>query len=94
MKLTTREWVAKAEGDFGMMEREARRRKNVCYDGIGFHAQQCAEKYLKARLCTGVSCGGRTVLDGVCFPFGMCLGLLRPPLIQGGSSPAGRAFAE
>jgi len=51
MKPMTREWVAKAEGDFAMVERESRARKNPSYDGICFHAQQCAEKYLKARLC-------------------------------------------
>ncbi len=33
-----------------MMEREARVRKQPNYDGICFHAQQCVEKYLKARL--------------------------------------------
>lgn len=32
------------------MEREARVRNNPSYDGVCFHAQQCAEKYLKARL--------------------------------------------
>lgn len=51
MKPMTAEWVAKAEGDFAMVLREARARKNPCYDGACFHAQQCAEKYLKARLC-------------------------------------------
>lgn len=51
MKPITAEWVAKAEGDFAMMERECRARKNPNYDGICFHAQQCAGKYLKARLC-------------------------------------------
>jgi HEPN domain-containing protein len=51
MKPITAEWVAKAEGDFAIMEREGRVRKNPGYDGICFHAQQCAEKYLKARLC-------------------------------------------
>jgi len=45
------EWVAKAEGDFAMMERECRVPDNPSYDGICFHAQQCAEKYIKARLC-------------------------------------------
>ena len=50
MKPITREWVAKAEGDFATVERESRARKNPNYDGICFHAQQCAEKYLKARL--------------------------------------------
>jgi len=51
MKPITREWANKAEGDFAMMERESRVRKNPNYDGVCFHAQQCAEKYLKARLC-------------------------------------------
>ena len=51
MKPMTREWVAKAEGDFAIVERESRARKNPSYDGVCFHAQQCAEKYLKARLC-------------------------------------------
>jgi HEPN domain-containing protein len=56
MKPITSEWVYKAEGDFSMMERESRARRNRSYDGICFHAQQCAEKYLKARLAeAGVS---------------------------------------
>jgi len=51
MKPTTAEWVTKAEGDYYTVERESRARKNPNYDGVCFHAQQCAEKYLKARLC-------------------------------------------
>lgn len=51
MKPITDEWIAKAEGDFAMMERECQVQENPNYDGICFHAQQCAEKYLKARLC-------------------------------------------
>jgi len=50
MKILTAEWVAKAEGDFATMQRERRARKNPNYDGVCFHAQQCAEKYLKALL--------------------------------------------
>jgi HEPN domain-containing protein len=50
MKPTTAEWIQKAEGDFATMQREARARRNPNYDAICFHAQQCAEKYLKARL--------------------------------------------
>ena len=45
------EWVCKAEGDVAILERECRARKEPSYDGACFHAQQCAEKYLKARLC-------------------------------------------
>ena len=33
------------------MQRESRVRKNPNYDAVCFHAQQCAEKYIKARLC-------------------------------------------
>jgi HEPN domain-containing protein len=51
MKPMTDEWIAKAEGDFAMMERECQVQQDPNYDGICFHAQQCAEKYLKARLC-------------------------------------------
>ena len=53
MKPMTAEWVRKAEGDFATVERECRARKNLNYDGACFHAQQCAEKYLKARLSEG-----------------------------------------
>ena len=51
MKPLAAEWVGKAEGDFAIVERESRARKDPSYDGLCFHAQQCAEKYLKARLC-------------------------------------------
>lgn len=50
MKPLTAEWVAKAEGDFSTYLRECRARKSPNYDAACFHAQQCAEKYLKARL--------------------------------------------
>jgi HEPN domain-containing protein len=60
MKPLTAEWIAKAEGDFALMEREGRVRKNPSYDGVCFHAQQCAEKYLKARLCAAGEDPGRT----------------------------------
>jgi len=50
MRAITAEWVAKAEDDFALAERELRVRKHPAYDAVCFHAQQCAEKYLKARL--------------------------------------------
>ncbi len=46
----TREWVEKAEGDYAVVRRELRVRKDPNYDGVCFHSQQCVEKYLKARL--------------------------------------------
>jgi HEPN domain-containing protein len=44
------EWIAKAEGDFQTAQRELRARRAPNYDAVCFHAQQCAEKYLKAFL--------------------------------------------
>lgn len=50
MKPLTQEWVEKAEADFITAQREYRARKSPNYDAVCFHAQQCVEKYLKARL--------------------------------------------
>ena len=50
MKPTTLEWIEKAEGDLVTAQMSCRSRKNPNYDAVCFHAQQCAEKYLKARL--------------------------------------------
>lgn len=50
MKPHTLEWVEKAEGDFAILESLQRSRSPRILDGICFHAQQCVEKYLKARL--------------------------------------------
>jgi len=49
MKNITSEWVEKAEGDFLTGQRELMG-EPPNYDAVAFHAQQCAEKYLKARL--------------------------------------------
>jgi len=58
MKPLTIEWVEKAEGDFATVERELRARRRPNYDAACFHAQQSAEKYLKAWL----------VESGIAFP--------------------------
>lgn len=50
MNPLTQEWIDKAEADFSTAERELRARKRLNYDSVCFHAQQCVEKYLKARL--------------------------------------------
>ena len=55
---TTQEWVDKAEGDWAVAGREYRARKSPSYDAVCFHAQQCAEKYLK----------GRMIEAGILFP--------------------------
>lgn len=72
MKPITGEWVGKAEGDYATARREVQVVDAPNYDAICFHAQQCAEKYLKARL----------VEANVGFPkthdLGALLTLLRP----------------
>ena len=50
MKDSCREWINKAEADFASAGREYRARKRPNYDAACFFAQQCVEKYLKARL--------------------------------------------
>ena len=50
MKPLTAEWVEKADADFATASREMRVRKAPNFDAVCFHAQQCAEKYLKAIL--------------------------------------------
>ncbi len=50
MNELTTEWVEKAEGDLATAGRELRARKRPNYDAACFHAQQVAEKYLKAYL--------------------------------------------
>lgn len=50
MKPATLEWVVKAEEDHLAALDLARRRKLPLWNSVCFHAQQCAEKYLKARL--------------------------------------------
>ena len=50
MKTSTREWIAKAEEDFALATTLARPRTKPLWGPLSFHAQQCAEKYLKARL--------------------------------------------
>lgn len=53
MKPTTREWISKAEDGFHVAQMSYRARKHPSYDASAFHSQQCAEKYLKARLEEG-----------------------------------------
>jgi HEPN domain-containing protein len=49
MKQTTREWVKKAEQDWVLAKQGSRSRVPV-HDGVCFHCQQAAEKYLKGLL--------------------------------------------
>ena len=50
MKPITTEWVGKAEADFATAQREGTTPEGPNYDAACFHAQQCAEKYMKAQL--------------------------------------------
>jgi HEPN domain-containing protein len=52
MKPQTEAWVIKAEGDYQVLELlvSTHTEGDLKCDAICFHAQQCAEKYLKARL--------------------------------------------
>ena len=50
MKASTQDWIVKAEEDFAVVLTLARPRKKPLWSPLCFHAQQCAEKYLKARL--------------------------------------------
>ncbi len=43
-----KDWVKKAEGDFRTAVRESKIERQPNYDGVCYHSQQCAEKYLKA----------------------------------------------
>ena len=50
MNPLTREWIGKAEEDYEAAQRLSRTRKISLWNAVCFHAQQCAEKYLKACL--------------------------------------------
>ncbi|MBI1800485.1 MAG: HEPN domain-containing protein [Chloroflexi bacterium] len=50
MNKLTREWIDKAEDDWQVAKRESRVTRRPSYNAVCFHAQQCAEKYLKAYL--------------------------------------------
>jgi HEPN domain-containing protein len=50
MKPITAEWVRKAEDDWEVALKTYRARKIPVYDAACYHCQQCAEKYLKAKL--------------------------------------------
>ena len=70
MKDITSEWVMKAEGDILTAQREMKAAP-ANYDAVCFHAQQCAEKYIKARL----------VEEGIEFPKTHDLGALLNQLL-------------
>jgi len=50
MNGTVKEWISKAEGDYTTAVRELRATQSPNYDAACFHAEQCAEKLMKALL--------------------------------------------
>jgi len=78
------EWLAKAEQDYHSAWRDYRARKFPNYDGAGFHAQQCIEKYLKGFLVSRgqPSAWGHDLLaiTDKCLPFFPELELEKPLL--------------
>ena len=60
MRPLTTEWIQKAEGDLATAHRELRARKAPNFDAACFHAQQSAEKYLKALLQENAFVFGKT----------------------------------
>lgn len=47
-----RGWIAKAEADLANAEIVLRAGPTAPLDTVAYHAQQCAEKYLKALICS------------------------------------------
>ena len=77
MNAVVKEWVAKVEGDFATARRESRVARSANHDAVCFHAQQGAEKYLKALLIPSrPSCAEGARLGRA--PTRLCLGL--PPV--------------
>lgn len=73
MQAITLEWVDRAEEDWDIAGLALRSRKTPRYNGVCFHTQQCAEKYLKARLQE----------DGIVFPKTHDLNVLLDLLLTG-----------
>ncbi|GIV99151.1 HEPN domain-containing protein [Roseiflexus sp.] len=77
------DWVAKAEGDLDMARR-ALRGKMRHTDAAVFHAQQCAEKYLKALLIAGTITFPKThdltILRHLCISNGIPVNVDEPAL--------------
>ena len=60
MNDVVKEWIDKAEADFGTAQREFAAGPRPNYDAVCFHAQQCIEKLMKGLLITLGSVPPRT----------------------------------
>jgi HEPN domain-containing protein len=85
MNALAAEWVEKAEGDARTAARELRARTHPNWDAVCFHAQQSAEKYLKAFLQQHGIVPPRThsLIDllQACLPFDSSLATQRSSLV-------------
>ena len=62
-----REWIVKADNDLTAAAQILKLGKDTPTEAVGFHAQQCVEKYLKAatsRRCRGASHRTGHALEG------------------------------
>jgi len=86
MNELTSEWVAKAEADYATADRELCVLDRPNYDAVCFHAQQTAEKYLKAFLQENETAFPKThsliELIELCLPLADDLEKLRLDLIR------------
>ena len=86
MKAATLEWITKAEGDWNSAGRERRARKAPNYNDTCYHCQQCAEKYLKAKLQEASIAVPKThnlpALLGLIVPMDAIWAILRPALLK------------
>ena len=55
MNPVVEEWIEIAKADLGMAQRELEGSDHPYYGGVCFHAQQCAEKIMKALLISAGS---------------------------------------
>lgn len=81
-----REWIAKAEEDFSGAVHLNRRKRHPLPNLVCFHAQQCAEKYLKAYLISRKTSPPRihdlVVLLDLCVSCDASFEHLREPCLQ------------
>lgn len=80
---SARTMVAKAEGDYALARSALRRKRPITFAAC-FHAQQCAEKYMKAMLLEHKRRFARihdlAALNGQCEAAGILIGVTKDAL--------------
>ena len=59
-----RQWLDKAEGDLRAAVQILKMQEDCPYETVGFHAQQCAEKHLKALASSPLAAEASPALRG------------------------------